>query len=264
MNRHARALPRSERLPASLLGGIVATTTPSGERRLAELLRGGREQLLIPGVEPVFVPPPRVAIVPARTIDEAVRTAAAERDARAQLFIDFAAPPRPRVTGGAPALPVLQLPVAQGRGGPDPARPCEGCAKRARCRAPCELLSALLNPEELVASNEISSPALMQGRGYDEAFMSFPDVDGWREDDSADRWPVVVAEMGPQIRAHLGDLTRAQREVVGMFLDGKSRSEIGRARGTRRQVTHKIFHAALKTISEILGPLPDPRGGRRG
>lgn len=253
MNRPLGFPPRrSERLPPGvgreLVGGLILSTTPTWETCFSELPRAGREQLLIPGVQPLAVLPPKVAIVGARTIDPAVSTAAAERTTREQLLFDFLAPAR--------------RPVVRECGGPDPSKPCEGCAKRARCRAPCELLSKLLAPEEITASNEISSPALMAGRGYDPQFMTMPEVllaDA--AEDEVELWPVIAAQYGPMLREHLPALTPAQREVLGLYLDGKDRTEIGRIRDTKRQVTHKILWAGLRTLQEILGPLP---GGLRG
>lgn len=251
MIRHARPLPRSER--THILRDLVLTTTSSGVACFAERLGGEREQLLIPTLSPLAVLPPRVAVVSAQSFDEAVRIARAEQAQRAQLLLDFTLPPRPRITGGAPRV----LPVARDRGGPDPARPCEGCPKRQRCRAPCELLAELLGaPEEIAAPNEISSPALMAGRGYDPQFMTFPTVEDDPPEEELEVWPQVVAAFGPKLREALPKLTRAQREVVGMLLEGKTRSEVGQLRGTRRQVTHKILHAALRALTSVLGPLP--------
>lgn len=258
MTRHARPLPRSER--TNPLRDLVLTQTSSGAPCFAERLGGEREQLLIPTLSPLAVLPPRIAIVHARTVDEAVRTARAEQVAREQLLLDFTAPRRPIVTGGAPRA----LSVVRDHGGPDAARPCEGCAKRLRCRAPCELLTALLgSPEEIIASNEISSPALMAGRGYDPQFMTFPTVEEGPVEEVDELWPHVVATFGPKLHEALPRLTRAQQEVIGMLLDGKSRSEVGRIRGTKRQVTHKILHAALRALTRELGPLPASMQARR-
>lgn len=259
MIRHARPLLRSER--AHILRDLVLTTTSSGAPCFAERLGGEREQLLIPTLSPLAVLPPRVSIVSAQSVDEAVRIARAEQAHRAQLLLDFTLPRRPRITGGAPRV----LPVARDRGGPDPARPCEGCAKRLRCRAPCELLAELLGaPEEIAAPNEISSPALMQGRGYDPQFMTFPTVEEDEDEEEIEKWPLLVAAFGPRLREALPTLTRAQQEVVGMLLEGKTRSEVGHARGTRRQVTHKVLYAALRALTKTLGPLPDEMNARRG
>lgn len=49
-----------------------------------------------------------------------------------------------------------------------------------------------------------------------------------------------------------------------MLLEGKTRSEVGHLRGTRRQVTHKILHAALRALTSVLGPIPDELNARRG
>lgn len=257
MIRHARPLPRSERTP--VLRDLVLTTTSSGVPCFAERLGKEREQLLIPTLSPLAVLPPRIAIVQARSIDEALRTARAEQVAREQLLLDFTAPRRPLISGGTPR----SLPVVRERGGPDPARPCDGCAMRARCRAPCELLAAQLAPEEIIASNEISSPALMAGRGYDPQFMTFPTVEDGPVEEEDELWPHVVAMFGPRLHEAIPLLTRAQQEVVGMLLAGRSRSEVGRIRGTKRQVTHKILHAALRALTRELGPLPSSMQARR-
>jgi predicted RNA-binding protein YlqC (UPF0109 family) len=76
--------------------------------------------------------------------------------------------------------PRPRLPLARvERGGPDPLKPCEGCRERPTCRAPCQLLTRLLPPEEVRAYNEVSSPALMTGGGHDEAFFPMASALDW-------------------------------------------------------------------------------------
>ncbi len=149
----------------------------------------------------------------------------------------------------------LRLLVASGTGGPDPARPCVDCPKRARCRAPCALLARLVPVEDTTAWNEVSSPALMEGRGFDEQFMTQPVALATEEPE--DLWPEVVARYGGErLRAAMDVLTPQQQEVMSLFLGGKSRAEIGTGRATSRQATHKVWWAAIGRLARVLGPLP--------
>ncbi len=142
--------------------------------------------------------------------------------------------------------------VPSGVGGPDPARPCEGCLKRARCRAPCALLARLVPEEDVPVWNEVSSPALMESRSVDEQFMAMPEA--LLADEPEHLWPVVVAYYsGARLRAATAVLT--QQHVAGQYLDGASRAEIGTGRGTSRQATHKVFWAAIGRLQRELGPL---------
>lgn len=181
-------------------------------------------------------------------------------------------PPAPRTAPNAPPVPrLLQLPLPfdgarprprlvvvrgpAGTGGPDPTRPCEGCPKRARCAAPCAALAQFLPDEDTTAWNEVSSPALMAGRGVDEAFMTMPAALAGEE--PAEVWPEVVARYGGErLRAALSDLTPQQRDVLELYLGGFSRAEIGTSRETSRQATHKVFWAAIGRLQRALGPLP--------
>jgi hypothetical protein len=100
-------------------------------------------------------------------------------------------------------------------------------------------------------------------RGYDPQFMTFPTVEDGPVEEEDELWPHVVATFGPRLHEAIPLLTRAQQEVVGMLLAGRSRSEVGRIRGTKRQVTHKILHAALRALTRELGPLPASMQARR-
>ena len=172
-----------------------------------------------------------------------------------QLPLPFDAPRRAPTPAAAPApVAPLGLRLLQPVGGPDPAKPCEGCPRRLRCKSPCHLLSALLGPEEIIAWNEVSSPALMAGRGYDEAFMVMPEA-LLPEPDTF--WPEIVARFGPSIHAALHLLTAQQRDVIELYLSGHSRAEVGQLRQTSRQATHKVFWAAVGRLARELGPLPD-------
>lgn len=156
----------------------------------------------------------------------------------------------------APSAPRLRLLATVQAGGPDPRRPCDGCALHSRCRAPCVLLAPLVPPEETTAWNEVSSPALMAGRGVDEAFMSMPAA--LVDDDPDELWPEVVAHYGgARLRGAMESLTPQQHDVLSLFLGGLSRAEIGVGRGTSRQATHKVFWAAIGRLARELGPLPD-------
>lgn len=149
----------------------------------------------------------------------------------------------------------LILRAPNGAGGPNPNAPCEGCPRRARCVTPCSLLAALLPAEDATAWNEVSSPALMAGRGVDEAFMTMPAA--LIADEPADLWPEIVARYGGErLRAAMAGLTAQQRAVLDLYLRGLSRAEIGTGRGTSRQATHKVFWAAVGRIQRSLGPLP--------
>lgn len=149
----------------------------------------------------------------------------------------------------------LTLRAPNSAGGPDPAAPCEGCPRRARCGAPCALLAALLPDEDATAWNEVSSPALMAGRGVDEAFMTMPAA--LVAEEPAELWPEIVARYGGErLRAAMAGLTAPQRAVLDLYLGGLSRSEIGTGRGTSRQATHKVFWAAVGRLQHALGPLP--------
>jgi hypothetical protein len=115
-------------------------------------------------------------------------------------------------------------------------------------------MAAKVPPEEVRAWNEVSSPALMAGRGYDEAFMSMPDVD---HDDGEPElvWPQLVAEYGPRLRPAIAELPAVQRLVMEGLAAGKSRSQLVRERGVSRQAIHKVFWAAVRALREMLGPI---------
>lgn len=160
--------------------------------------------------------------------------------------------------------PRPRLPLARvERGGPDPLKPCEGCRERPTCRAPCQLLTRLLPPEEVRAYNEVSSPALMNGGGHDEAFLTIPAE--WADEpenpfagtETDDRWRSLLKTCGGRRLLALvetpGLLTEPQREVLKMFLSGRSRKEIGERRGVSRQAIHKVVWAAIRTLRPLLG-----------
>lgn len=136
-------------------------------------------------------------------------------------------------------------------------KPCEGCPKRASCKAPCEELLALLPPEEIRAPNEISSPALMAGRGYSESFMVRHPALMACDDEGPLLWPVIVAEFAPLIRSALEVLTPTQRELMGRVLAGQTRAQAKHLRGVSRQSIHKVWHKALERLREVLGSVPD-------
>lgn len=165
---------------------------------------------------------------------------------------------------------------ARGFGGGDPAQPCTGCGFRPRCTTPCALLTTELPEEEIEAALEVSSPALMAGRGYDEAFMSQPEAEQlWTDADTDEHWPRIVEAFGPRLldavegRVKGQDvfLTMTQRIVVRSLMKGMSRTEINVERGVSRQATCKVVHAALRKLMVIVGmgavPLPAVRGRKR-
>ena len=152
----------------------------------------------------------------------------------------------------APASPSVTLVrTARTRGGPDLARPCVGCPLRGGCREACDLLEALLTPGETRAWEEVSSPALMSGRGYDPQFMVLPEVE--REEEPA----VVVARLsrryGARLRASLPLLTPVQREVIEHLLAGLSRTDVRHLRDVSRQAIHKDYWAAIRALRRALG-----------
>jgi len=170
--------------------------------------------------------------------------------------------------------PLVRLKVY---GGNDPARPCDGCPVRRSCKAPCELLAALV-PEEPAFSREVLSPALTMGRGRDEQFMSVPDelrdampsaVAHWNED-ANEEWPVLFDLFGGDaMRGAMRGFTARQREVMRAALAGRTRTEIRMGRGAptpegdetlkrvSRQAIHKIWHAALGKFRVALGDAPE-------
>lgn len=213
-------------------------------RALRAAERRGQQRLPYPEVAWVAVPRPPRAPLPVRPPPPAAVVVI-------QLDLPFDRPPP-----AASSPPRLRLLATVPAGGPDPKRPCEGCALRARCKAPCALLSALVPAEEATAWNEVSSPALMAGRGVDEAFMSMPAA--LIDDDPDELWPEVVAHYGgARLRGAMESLTPQQHDVLSLFLGGLSRAEIGVGRGTSRQATHKVFWAAIGRLARELGPLPD-------
>lgn len=106
--------------------------------------------------------------------------------------------------------------------------------------------------EDVPVWNEVSSRALVEGRGVDEQFMTMPEA--LLADEPEDLWPVVVTRYGgARLRAATAVLT--QQAVVGQSLDGASRAEIGTGRGTSRQATQRMFWAAVGRLQRELGPL---------
>lgn len=157
-----------------------------------------------------------------------------------------------------------------GRGGPDPASPCVGCAMAAKCRTPCSLLAALIPVEETENRNEVRSTVLSEpGRqdgGRDVQFLTIPRE--WADDlnnahgrdGGPGVWQVIVDRYGGDalltaINSPL-ILTAKQRTVMLQFLTGKDRTQIRFARHTSRQSVHKIFHAALQRLRRHFGELP--------
>lgn len=165
----------------------------------------------------------------------------------AQLLLLF---DRPVPAPSSSPLPTLVRPVRT-RGGPDLTEPCVGCPQRVRCHAPCDLLEALVGPGETRAWEEVSSPALMSGRGHDPQFMVQPEVE--REEEPA----VVVARLsrryGSRLRASLPLLTPVQREVIEHLLAGLSRTDVRHLRDVSRQAIHKDYWAAIRALRRALG-----------
>lgn len=147
-----------------------------------------------------------------------------------------------------PPAPVLR---PRNQGGPDLSSPCVGCLQRACCVAPCSLLDVLVGPEEIRAWDEVSSPALMEGRGYDPQFMVMPEA--LREEEPEAAVALLARRHGPKLREALGDLTPVQREVIEHLLAGRSRTEVRRLRHVSRQAIHKDYHAAVKALRRALG-----------
>lgn len=178
----------------------------------------------------------------------------------------------------APARPTK--PVARGRvsltpggvarGGPDPSRPCVGCAVRATCKAPCALVSALLSPEEIEERHEVHSSVLSepgkQDGGRDAPFLTLPEAwdddvnNTYGRDTGIETWRALVARYGGEsLRAAIASplvLTRPQRAVIEQLLMGRARTEIRTARKTSRQSVHKIVHAAIDRLRKHFGALP--------
>lgn len=190
---------------------------------------------------------------------------------------------RRRVVTAAPPAPPSQLDLLawknprlfpirlrDGRmvGGPDPAAPCSGCPSRRGCTALCELVEPIagLAPEEIVESREVSSPALMEGRGYDEAFYVLHPALVVAD---TDLWGRLVRRYGPVLRRLANGtepgLTWRQREMLSMMLfQGLERRNITALRGKSRQSSHKVFHAMMRVLRAHLGDLPESLQRSRG
>lgn len=145
------------------------------------------------------------------------------------------------------------------RGGPSAARPCEGCPSRASCREPCELLEALVPPEEVPASREIGSPALMRGGGRD-ASCQVPHV-ALAPEEGREQWPAAASLLVPMIRRWVARLPCVQRSVVRGVLAGKSLAQIARDAGVTRQATHKSLTVARKELLRRVERYVARRGG---
>lgn len=166
--------------------------------------------------------------------------------------------------------PLLRI-TNGGRGGPDPSRPCVGCAMAPKCRAPCALLANMIPVEETENRNEVRSTVLSEpGRqdgGRDVQFLTIPTE--WADDLNNHHgrdggpgvWQVIVDRYGGErLLAAIHSpvvLTAKQRSVLLQWLAGKDRTEIRVARHTSRQSVHKIFHAALQRLRRHFGELPD-------
>ena len=208
------------------------------------------------------------------------------------------APPPPNAPARPAKTRTVRLPVADRADraanpwiGPDAAKPCEGCARRKGCSAPCEALERVVGIAQEYRSDphHVSSEALMQGRGYDPQFMTIPDE--LRVDEGEPLWPKLVALYGGErLKAAMEGpkpLTRQQALCVELALRGLDRKtiavrylalmeEIGRhdATATRRgfvtrQTICKVTGTGLKVLRQNLGPapsradledLPDPDG----
>lgn len=164
-------------------------------------------------------------------------------------------------------------------GGDDPSRPCDGCPVRRTCKAPCELLTALVPKEEPLYYHEVLSPALTMGRGRDEQFMCVPTelrdampsaMEHWNEEPN-EEWPVLFDLFGgTRMEGAMASFTSRQREVMRAALAGRSRTEIRKGKGAptpageaerlkvvSRQAIHKIWHAALGNFRDALGDAPE-------
>ncbi len=172
-----------------------------------------------------------------------------------------------------PRPQTLQLarrtPTPDGRGGTDASRPCEGCAKRARCRAPCDLLAALIPVEDIEDRNAVRSTVLSnpdrQDGGRDEQFLTLPREwsddanNSYGRDVGPDVWQVIVQRFGEPLADAIRSpavLTAKQRSVMLQVLSGKERTEIRVSRRVSRQSVHKIYHCALSRLRRHLGALP--------
>lgn len=151
-------------------------------------------------------------------------------------------PPPGRALYVVPSLPT--------RGGPDPAAPCRGCALRATCADPCALLAALLSPPELRAREEVSSPALMAGRGRDEAFQALPP----HLPRPATRvTPRLLPAHGPALAAALATLRPGTRALLLRHAAGAPGASLAREVGCTRQAMHRRLALAMRRVRERLG-----------
>lgn len=169
-----------------------------------------------------------------------------------------------------PAQTTLKLVTAPLRGGPNPDAPCVGCAMRARCKGPCDLLARLIPGEDTEDRNHVRSAVLSEpGRqdgGRDAQFLTLPkewDDDrnnSYGRDVGPDVWPEVVKRYGgDRLMAAIMTppiLTAKQRSVMLQVMAGKNRTEVRVARSTSRQSVHKIWHAALRNLRRHFGDLP--------
>lgn len=162
--------------------------------------------------------------------------------------------------------------------GPDPAQPCTGCQRRARCRDACEALEQVVGVAAEYRSDphHVSSEAVMMGLGYDPQFMTIPDE--LRIEDGEPLWPKLVAIYGgDRLRAAMKGpkpITPQQQMCIEMALQGHDRkriaveylklmARIGRhdakatARGhVTRQTICKVTSTGLKVLRANLGPAP--------
>ena len=163
-----------------------------------------------------------------------------------------------------------QAPRARpGAGGPDPDRPCEGCALRSGCKTLCGLMVAMLPPEDVDDRRAVSSAVLSrpdrQDGGVDEGFIRLPAAwdddpnNRYSRDGTEGLWDAFVLRFGGdgggRLRAAIASplvLTPKQRSVVEQMLNGLERTEIRAVRCTSRQSVHKVVHAALAALQSHL------------
>lgn len=206
------------------------------------------------------LPPPVPRARRARPLEPAAPGAA--RLVRVQLALAFDAPLRARR-----ALPVVA--AAPAPGGPDPARPCDGCPARATCRAECPALAALLAPPEVRAWRERGSTALVTGARYGVDPRVAPDADDdpEKEEEAAPppaSWPALVAAHGPRLREVAAALGPTQRAAALGLLEGLRPVDVAQALRVTRQAVTRALRRAVRALRVALGLQPPPRCAPRG
>lgn len=150
--------------------------------------------------------------------------------------------------------------------------PCVPCSERATCRAPCAALEALLPAEYETPREEVLSPGLARGDGYDEPFRVLHPALVDDPEPEGDAWARAARALRERVEALLAPvqldlwgarepeaLTRTQRETLRGLLAGLRQHEVARERGVARQQAHKALLAAVRRLGPLVGDLA-PKG----